>query len=366
MSKLKVLSVNDDLPIKTFSDVHSGKVRSVYWLTKEDSRRLIEEKNYDVAIDTPLAMMVISDRISAFDCIWKAEGGLDGVPGKGAALNTISSHWFKLFDEAGLAGNHIVDIPHPLIWIVQQASAIRVEAIARQYITGSMWRSYEKGERDFCGISIPDGLERDTKLPELLITPSTKGILRGLPGVPEVDDVNITRKNIEENLHAFNFDSLEDISLYEKLLKEGFKLISNELAKIDQIFVDTKFEFGYAKDKEGNKKLIYIDEVGTPDSSRIWDGPSYREGKVVENSKEMFRKILINSVPESDVLLNKDRMPEREELARNFLISQDDMMKVSDVYTGITEKVTGSKVVIPEDPRTEILDILSSSYDLVK
>ncbi|MCM8541463.1 MAG: phosphoribosylaminoimidazolesuccinocarboxamide synthase [Lentisphaeraceae bacterium] len=366
MSKLKVLSVNDDLPIKTLSNVHSGKVRSVYWLTKEDSRRLIEDKNYDVPVDTPLAIMIISDRISAFDCIWKAEGGLEGVPGKGAALNTISAHWFKLFDEAGLAGNHIVDIPHPLVWIVRQAKGVRVEAIARQYITGSMWRSYEKGEREFCGIQIPDGLQRDTKLPEILITPSTKGILTGIPGVPAVDDVNITRKNITENLSAFNFACLSDVDKYEKLLREGFDLISGELAKIDQIFVDTKFEFGYVKDKDGNENLIYMDEVGTPDSSRIWDGPSYREGKVVENSKENFRKVLINSVPDSDVLLNKDRMPERVELAKNFLITQDDMMHISDIYTGITSKVTGSKVIIPEDPRSEILDILGGSYDLVK
>ena len=82
-----VLAVNNDLPIRTDRPVHSGKVRSVYWLTEADSRRLIEEKGYDVAPDAPLAIMVISDRISAFDCIWHGEGGLNGVPGKGAALN---------------------------------------------------------------------------------------------------------------------------------------------------------------------------------------------------------------------------------------------------------------------------------------
>ena len=366
MSDLKVLSVNDDLPIKTFGDVHSGKVRSVYWLTKEDSRRLIEEKGYDVPEDTSLAIMIISDRISAFDCIWKGEGGLNGIPGKGASLNSISAHWFKLFDKAGLAGNHIVDIPHPLVWIVRQANTVRVEAIARQYITGSMWRGYAKGERSICGISLPEGLENNTKLPELLITPSTKGIIRGLADVPEVDDVNVTRKNIEDNLTAFNFKSLEDINTYERLLKEGFNLISGELAKLDQIFVDTKFEFGYARDKNGNENLIYIDEVGTPDSSRIWDGPSYREGKVVENSKESFRQLLISNVPESDVLLNKDRMPERVELAKNYLLPQSVMMEVSRTYTGIAEKIIGSKIEISETPRTEILDILSSGYDLVK
>ncbi|MCM8538381.1 MAG: phosphoribosylaminoimidazolesuccinocarboxamide synthase [Lentisphaeraceae bacterium] len=366
MQNFKVMSVNDDLPLKVEGNVHSGKVRSVYWLTREDSKRLIEEKNYQVPADTKLAVMVISDRISAFDCIWKGEGGLEGIPGKGASLNSVSAHWFKLFDEAGLAGNHIVDIPHPLVWIVRQASTVRVEAICRQYITGSMWRGYSKGERSICGISLPEGLQNNQKLPETLITPSTKGIIRGVASVPEVDDVNITRDDILKNLNVFNFNSASDVDLYEKLLKEGFGLISNELEKVDQIFVDTKFEFGYVKDLQGNDKLIYIDEVGTPDSSRIWDGPSYRDGKIVENSKEGFRQLLINSVPDSDVLLNKDRMDEREELARNFLLTQEAMMKVSDTYTGIAGKITGSKIVVPEDPKAEILDVLSSKYGIVK
>ena len=78
------------------------------------------------------------------------------------------------------------------MWIVQKAKPVMIEAICRQYITGSMWRSYGKGERVFCGIELPDGLSKDQKLPELLITPSTKGILKGIPGVPEVDDVNIS------------------------------------------------------------------------------------------------------------------------------------------------------------------------------
>ena len=136
-----VLAVNDDLPIKTNLSVHSGKVRSVYWLSEEKSRQLIEQKGYDVAIDAPLAVMVISDRLSAFDCIWHAEGDLRGVPGKGASLNAISNHWFELFKQKGLADNHILDIPHPFVWIVQKARPLMIEAIARQYITGSMWRA---------------------------------------------------------------------------------------------------------------------------------------------------------------------------------------------------------------------------------
>lgn len=361
----KVLAVNNDLPIRTDAPVHSGKVRSVYWLTSEDSKRLIEEKGYDVPSDTALAIMVISDRISAFDCIWTGENGMRGVPGKGAALNAISNHWFKLFKEQGLADSHILDIPHPFVWIVQKAKPVMIEAICRQYITGSMWRSYSKGEREFCGIELPEGLEKDSKLAELLQTPSTKGILEGIPGVPAVDDVNITRKNIEENFTAFNFKSIEDIALYEKLLTEGFDVISSALANIDQVFVDTKFEFGYVKDTAGNDKLIYMDEVGTPDSSRIWDGEQYRGGKVVENSKEGFRQLLLNHFPDSDILLNKDRMDEREALARDNELPLSVLMDVSKTYTDIAEKITGEKIILSDNPKAEIVAILRDQYQLI-
>ncbi|NVD06744.1 phosphoribosylaminoimidazolesuccinocarboxamide synthase [Vibrio sp. JPW-9-11-11] len=361
----QVLAVNDDLPIRTDKPVHSGKVRSVYWLTEQDSKRLIKEKGYDVAEDAPLAIMVISDRISAFDCIWHAEGGLKGVPGKGAALNAISNHWFSLFKQHGLADSHILDIPHPFVWIVQKAKPIMIEAICRQYITGSMWRAYSNGERDFCGIQLPEGLEKDKPLPELLMTPSTKGILRGIPGVPEADDVNITRKNIEDNYAAFNFSKAEDIAQYEKLLREGFVVISNALAEIEQIFVDTKFEFGYVTDSKGREKLIYMDEVGTPDSSRIWDENEYNAGNIVENSKEGFRQFLLNYFPDPDILLNKERMDEREALARDNALPVDALMDISRTYLGIAEKITGLKITLSENPKQEIIDVLAQDYGLI-
>jgi phosphoribosylaminoimidazole-succinocarboxamide synthase len=337
----------------------------VYWLTEADSRRLIAENNYDVAPDSPLAIMVISDRISAFECIWHGEGGIQGVPGKGAALNAISNQWFKMFREQGLADSHILDVPHPLVWIVQKAQPVMIEAICRQYITGSMWRSYAKGERDFCGISLPDGLQKDQSLPELLITPSTKGILKDIPGVPEVDDVNVSRTDIENNYQSFQFKSLADIDVYEKLLSEGFDVISSELAKLDQIFIDTKFEFGYVTDKAGNEKLIYMDEVGTPDSSRIWDGPSYREGKVIENSKEGFRQLLLNHFPDPDILLDKNRMQERLALAADNALPEAVIMEVSNTYVSLAEKITGEPLVMSDNPKAEIIQILGEKYGLI-
>jgi phosphoribosylaminoimidazole-succinocarboxamide synthase len=361
----KILAINNDLPIRTDLPVHSGKVRSVYWLTAADSQRLIQQKSYNVPLDTPLAIMVISDRISAFDCIWHGENGLSGVPGKGAALNAISNHWFGLFKQQGLADSHILDIPHPFVWIVQKAKPVRIEAICRQYITGSMWRAYEKGERDFCGITLEDDLVKDGQLSELLFTPSTKGILRNIPGVPEADDVNITRQNIVENYQAFNFVSLDDITLYETLLRDGFNLIAKALADIGQIFVDTKFEFGYVIDLNGNNKLIYMDEVGTPDSSRIWDAQQYQQGKIVENSKEGFRQLLLNHFPDPDILLNKNRMPERESLARDNALPLEVLLDVSKTYIGIAEKITGKKIVLSGNPKAEIIQILRDEYQLV-
>ncbi len=361
----QVLAVNDDLPIRTEKPVHSGKVRSVYWLTEADSRRLIQQKGYNVQPDAPLAIMIISDRISAFDCIWHGEGGLKGVPGKGAALNAISNHWFKLFSDNGLADSHILDIPHPFVWIVQKAKPVMVEAICRQYITGSMWRAYNQGERQFCGIQLPEGLQKDQKLPQLLMTPSTKGILKGIPNVPEADDVNVTREDLINNYQAFNFRNIDDINYYEKLLADGFNVISNELSKLDQIFVDTKFEFGYVTDANGNEKLIYMDEVGTPDSSRIWDSAAYRDGQIIENSKEDFRQVLLNYFPDPDILLNKERMPERFALAANNDLPQELLMQISKIYTSIAEKITGKPITLSQDPKAEIIDILQREYQLI-
>jgi phosphoribosylaminoimidazole-succinocarboxamide synthase len=360
-----VLAVNNDLPIRTDKPVHSGKVRSVYWLTEADSARLIKQKGYDVGANTPLAIMVISDRISAFDCIWHGENNMHGVPGKGAALNAISNHWFQLFKDQGLADSHILDIPHPFVWIVQKAKPVMIEAICRQYITGSMWRAYQNGERDFCGNQLPEGLSKDQPLPELIITPSTKGILTGIEGVPEVDDVNISRRDIEKNYAAFNFRNTDDIDDYERLLKEGYQVISDALAGVNQIFVDTKFEFGYVSDKNGVEKLIYMDEVGTPDSSRIWDEASYKNGQIVENSKEGFRQLLLNHFSEPDILLNKDRMKERQALAKDNVLPEHVLMDVSATYIALAEKITGKKITLSDNPKQEVIDILRRDYQLI-
>lgn len=354
------IAKTDDLPIRHEGNVHSGKVRSVYWLTADDSARICEERGYDVVPGTLLGVMVISDRISAYEIIWQGEDGLQGVPGKGASLNATALHWFKEFEKAGLAGNHIMESPHPLVWIVQKAAPVMVEGIARQFITGSMWRGYARGERSICGIPLPEGLENGQKLDQLLITPSTKGILSGIPGVPEKDDVDVTRDQILGNFDAFAFHSADDVSCYEKLLAEGFKIIADQAAQAGQLLVDTKFEFGYIPNASGDGySMIYIDEVGTLDSSRYWDQSAYADGQIVENSKEMFRKFLCDSVPEADVLLNKERMDERDALGKSFKVPVDALMATSELYKSTAEKLTGQPVPEITDARQEILNALA-------
>ena len=362
---VRVLAKNDDLPIRTDQPVHSGKVRSVYWLTADDSQRLIRARNYDVPETAELAVMIISDRLSAFECMWRGEDGLDGVPGKGAALNAISGHWFELFSKNGLARSHILETPHPLVWVVQRAKPIFIEAIARQYITGSMWRAYAQGERHFCGIELPDGLSRDQRLEQLLITPSTKGVMEGIPGVPAADDVNVSQETLREHWSAFKFSQPSDVDHYASLLTAGFEQISNALLPHDQIFVDTKFEFGYAENRDGVNELIYMDEVGTPDSSRIWDASAYKAGHVVENSKEGFRQALLNVAPDPDVLINKNRMDERYRFARDTVLPAQMMLDVSKTYVELAEKITGAPLVISNSPRDDIISVLDSTFGLI-
>ena len=362
----EVLAVNDNLPIRTDTPVHSGKVRSVYWLSAADSTRLVETRGYNVAANAQLAVMVISDRISAFDCIWHGEDGLEGVPGKGAALNAISQFWFGEFQRAGLARSHILEVPHPLVWVVQRAQPVMIEAIARRFITGSMWRAYERGERVFCGMALPDNLHRDQRLPETLVTPSTKGVMKGLQGIPEADDTNVSKQQLEQYWREFGFRSRDDVDQYEVFLKQGVDLIAKHLNPLDLMLVDTKFEFGYAADAEGNESLIYMDEVGTPDSSRIWDAVAYRGGNIVENSKEEFRQALLRHVNDPELLLDHRRFEERKQFATSHALPATMLHTVSETYLSVAERIIGRPIEVPERPLESMMAVLGDEFGLAR
>ncbi|TNE49041.1 MAG: phosphoribosylaminoimidazolesuccinocarboxamide synthase [Deltaproteobacteria bacterium] len=364
MPELHVLSETGDFPIRCEEPIHHGKVRTVYTLSLEESRKLAGARGFSVGADAQLAVMVISDRISAFECHWVAEGEMAGVPGKGAALNAIAAHWFQRFKESGLGNHHIVDIPHPLVWIVQKARPIMMEAIARQYITGSMWRAYQKGKRTFGGQTLSDDLTKNQRLDDLLLTPSTKGILSGIPGVPEVDDTPVPRQLVREHWSAFAFEQPEHVAQVEEMLRQGFAVISKELDGVDQIFVDTKFEFGYVTNAAGDSEILYMDEVGTPDSSRMWDKSAYEQGEIVDYCKESFRQFLLETL-DRDILTTGSRIEERKAMAAQYRVPLDEMMDVSNRYRYIAEQITGQPLTVEERPHEAIQDALAS-YGLLR
>ncbi|MEM1403966.1 MAG: phosphoribosylaminoimidazolesuccinocarboxamide synthase [Pseudomonadota bacterium] len=358
-----VLTVTDDLPIAVARPVHSGKVRSVYFLSAQDSRRLIEERAYHVPEHSPLALMVISDRLSAYDCAWRSET-LAGVPGKGVALNAIAAHWFTLLRDTVGLGNHLLEMPHPMVWVVRQARPVMVEAIARRYITGSLWRAYEKGDRHFAGVALPDGLARYGELPDVLFTPSTKGVMTGLAGVPAFDDAPVDPTRIAQHFEAFGLGDASDLAQLESALRDGFKAIGQALETTGRLLVDTKFEFGFAPTAQG-EELIYMDEIGTPDSSRIWRKDDWNSGSPTEFSKEVFREALQDWVPDRDLLLNSDRMEERLAFAKAHRVPDEFFHKVSQVYRDEAEALLNLPIVFPDSPREEILQILSSEFGLL-
>jgi phosphoribosylaminoimidazole-succinocarboxamide synthase len=241
-----------------------------------------------------------------------------------------------------------------------------IEAIARRFITGSMWRAYERGVREFCGIELAEGLHRDQRLSETLVTPSTKGVMRGLRGIPEADDTNVSRAQLEAHWEAFGFHAKEDVGRYEVLLREGVDLIARHLAPLDLMLVDTKFEFGYARDADGQENLIYMDEVGTPDSSRIWDAVAYRGGSVVENSKEEFRQALLRHVNDPELLLDHQRFEERKLFAAEHALPAVMLHTLSDTYRSVAERITERPLEVPDRPLESMMSVLGDELGLAR
>lgn len=353
-----VLTVSDDLPIRSERPVHSGKVRSVYWLDTADSQRLAEARGYPVTPQTQLAIMVISDRLSAFDCLWRAEG-YTGVPGKGASLNAIAAHWFARLASEGVGGHHLLEMPHPMLWIVRQARPLRIEAIARQYLTGSLWRAYEAGERDVGGVRLEDGLPRYARLPQTLFTPSTKGVLGDLAGIPEYDDAPIPQAALWQHARALGFRETADVDRCRDSLLRGFDCISAGYARHGELLVDTKFEFGYVPDGEGGESLIFLDEVGTPDASRVWRRSDWESGNPREYSKELFREALMGWVPDRALLLESERMAERSAFAKANPVPDRFFEALSATYRDMAQMLTGHAPALTSDPRQEMLDVLA-------
>ncbi|MBI5619659.1 phosphoribosylaminoimidazolesuccinocarboxamide synthase [Candidatus Gottesmanbacteria bacterium] len=211
----------------------------------------------DFYIKNGKRILITTDRQSAFDVI------LGHIPFKGAVLNLLSAFWFE--ETKDIVPNHMISVPDPNVMITRDCTPIPVEMIVRGYISGvtktSIWYSYERGEQLIYGIPFPDGLKKNQKLPNPVITPTTHPLAGST-----VHDERLTREQIIKQ-------KIVPKKLYEQMERAALALFARGTRICERrglILVDTKYEFGMYKGK-----LTLIDEIHTPDSSRFWTKESY-------------------------------------------------------------------------------------------
>lgn len=218
---------------------HEGKVRDSY--VQGDER-----------------IIVVTDRLSAFDCI------IGTIPFKGQVLNQIAQYWFE--ETAHIAPNHVLRVPDPNVMVVREVTPLKAEMVVRAYLTGvtdtSIWRAYERGDRTFCGHALPEGMKKNQKLPAPLLTPSTKA--------PKGEhDISVSGAE----LVAMGAVTAEHFARASEIAMALFAFGQQRAAERGLILVDTKYEMGVTPAGE----VIVIDEIHTPDSSRYWYASDYEE-----------------------------------------------------------------------------------------
>ncbi|PRY99964.1 phosphoribosylaminoimidazolesuccinocarboxamide synthase [Marinilabilia salmonicolor] len=273
-------------------DVYKGKVRDVY------------------NIDDNFLVMVVSDRISAFDVVLPK-----GIPFKGQVLNQIAAGFLDATSD--IVPNWKVATPDPMVTVGHFCEPFKVEMVIRGYLTGHAWREYKSGKRELCGNPLPDGMVENQKFEKPLITPTTKADVG--------HDEDISREEILKQ----GLVSEEDYALLEKYTMELFQRGTEMAAEKGLILVDTKYEFGK---KDG--KIYLIDEIHTPDSSRYFYADGYEErlkkGEAQRQlSKEFVRQWLIENGFQGR---EGQQIPDMNEEYIN---------EVSERYIELFEKITG-------------------------
>ncbi len=301
------------------TNVYHGKVRDVY----------------SVADD--LLVMVATDRISAFDVILPK-----GIPYKGQVLNQIATYFLEA--TADLVPNWRLATPDPMVTVGYRCEGFPVEMIIRGYLTGSAWREYAAGKRELCGVKLPDGMRENERFPEPIITPTTKAA--------EGHDENISR----EEIIAQGLVSEEDYAVMEQYTRQLFARGTEMAAEKGLILVDTKYEFG-----KRDGRVILIDEIHTPDSSRYFyaDGfdERFEKGEPQRQlSKEFVRQWLIDN---GFMGKQGQSVPEMTDAF---------CQEVSERYIELYELITGQKFVkAPEEHlESRIADNVLSRLNMLR
>lgn len=274
--------------------------------------------------------VVASDRISAFDVVLPLP-----IPFKGQVLNQIAAKF--LAATADIVPNWVTSTPDPNVTIGKKCEPFKVEMVIRGYLAGHAWREYREGKRSICGVSLPEGLKENDKLPEPIITPTTKA--------DEGHDEDISR----EDILAQGIVSAEDYAILEKYTRALFLRGTEMAADKGLILVDTKYEFGKA---DGN--IYLIDEVHTPDSSRYFYAKGYEENQETNQpqkqlSKEFVRQWLIANDFQGKEGQKVPNMP-------NKIVND-----ISDRYIELYEMITGEK--FQKADNTDMMDRIRKSIE---
>ncbi len=287
-------STNFHFPGQTM--YYKGKVRDVY------------------SIDNKYMVMIVSDRVSAFDVVLPK-----AIPFKGQVLNQLAAYFMEATKHE--VPNWIIDTPDPNVTVGKMCIPYRVEMVIRGYLAGHAWRTYKSGLREFCGIKLPEGLKENDRLPHPIITPTTKS--------DHGHDQDISREEIIDK----GIVNEDEYLVLEDYTRKLFNIGTEMAAEQGLILVDTKYEFG-----KSDGEILLIDEIHTPDSSRYFYKEGYDERQ--ENcipqkqlSKEFLRQWLIENNFQG---LEGQEIPD---------MNDEIVEMVSDRYIELYEKVRGQKFI---------------------
>ena len=283
---------------------YKGKVREVY------------------TIDNSLLVMIVSDRISAFDVVLPK-----AIPFKGQVLNQIAAKFLKATED--IVPNWVTTVPDPSVTVGKMCDPFKVEMVIRGYLSGHAWREYKEGKRMLCGVPMPDGMKENDKFPEPIITPTTKASVG--------HDEDISREEILAQGLVSEADYLKLEDYTRKIFQRGTEIAADK----GLILVDTKYEFGKVGDD-----IYLIDEIHTPDSSRYFYSDGYQARQDANEKQKQLSKEFVREWLIENGFQGKDgqKIPE---------MTEDFINQVSERYIELYEMITGDKFV-----KSDVTDVL--------
>ena len=288
-----------ELPEQT--NFYSGKVRDVY------------------TIKNKWLVMISSNRISAFDVILPKL-----IPYKGQVLNQIAAYMLDATKD--ICTNWLLQTPAPNVAVGKKCEPILVEMVVRGNLTGHAWRTYSSGQRELCGVTLPEGMKENDFFPSPIITPSTKAT--------EGHDEDLSKKDIIEKglVTADDYKTMEDFSL--QLFARGKDIA----AKRGLILVDTKYEFGKLSDESDGYRICLMDEIHTPDSSRYFYAAGYEERQIKNEKQKQLSKEFVR-----EWLIENNFMGKQGQTVPDM--NDEWVQTISDRYIELYEKLIGEKFI---------------------